>query len=329
MEVRTIGSLEVSVAGLGCNAFGMRVDEGAAREVVQAALEVGVTHFDTADVYGEGRSEEILGRALGTVRDRVVISTKFGAASPPTGENRGSAAWARQACEASLRRLETDYIDLYTLHWPDRETPIAETLGALADLRREGKIREIGSSNFGAGLLREAAAAAERAGTAAFSVTQGSYSLLDRRAETEIIPCCAELGLRFVPYFPLALGLLTGKYRRDEPAGEGRLANPDTSAAFPDLLTDEAFDTVEALEAYADSRGHKLTELALAWLASQPVVASVISGATSAAQARANAAATTAWRLTPEEVEEVDAMTSPEKPFVGFVPPAHQETGVR
>jgi aryl-alcohol dehydrogenase-like predicted oxidoreductase len=306
MATRKIGTLDVSLAGLGCNNFGMRIDEDVSRAVVATALEVGVNHFDTADVYGGSKSEEFLGRALGPRRDDAVITTKFGGTAPE-GVNRGSAEWVAKACDASLERLGTDRIDLYLLHSPDRETPISETLEALGKLVAAGKVREIGCSNFTSAMLDEADATAKELGVPSFVNVQNEYSLVNRTVEAEVLPACDRLGISLVPYFPLASGVLTGKYKQGEPPPEGtRLA------AFGDrarsMMSDERMATAEKLATYAHAHGHTLHELALSWLATCPEVASVIAGATSPEQVRSNAAATTAWVLTPAERAEVDAI---------------------
>ncbi|MGD0993772.1 MAG: aldo/keto reductase [Gemmatimonadales bacterium] len=303
MDARRIGSLEVSVVGLGCNNFGGRLDLAATKAVVNAALDAGITFLDTADVYGGTKSEEFLGRILAGRRDRVTIATKFGMALDD--ERKGAKpAYVKRACEDSLRRLKTDRIDLYYLHRPDPETPIADTLGALDDLVRGGKVREIGCSLFTAAQLREARAAA---GTGArFAAVQNEYSLLVREPEREVLAECGRLGLAFVPYYPLASGLLTGKYRRGQPAPKGtRLAiNPGWNERF---LTDPNVARAESLAAFAESRGHTLLELAFSWLLRHRVVASVIAGATSPEQVRANVAAGS-WKLTGEDVARVDAI---------------------
>jgi aryl-alcohol dehydrogenase-like predicted oxidoreductase len=306
LETRKIGALDVTLAGLGCNNFGMRIDEDASRAVVAAALEAGVNHFDTADVYGGSKSEEFLGRALGPRRDDAVITTKFGGTAPE-GVKRGSAEWVATACDASLERLGTDRIDLYLLHTPDAETPISETLEALGKLVAAGKVREIGCSNFTSAMLDDADATAKELGVPSFVNVQNEYSLVNRKVEAEVLPACDRLGISLVPYFPLASGVLTGKYKQGEPPPEGtRLA------AFGDrarsMMSDERMATAEKLATYAQAHGHTLHELALSWLATCPEVASVIAGATSPEQVRSNAAATTAWVLTPAERAEVDAI---------------------
>ena len=305
METRRIGSLEASVVGLGCNNFGKRMDAAATNAVVEAALSEGIDHFDTADLYSDGRSEELLGRALGSRRKSVIVATKFG--HPNSVFGRGARPeHVRRALEGSLRRLGTDYVDLYWLHKPDPETPIADTLGALDDLVREGKVREIGCSNFDVARLREAEQAA-RPGGARFVTLQNEYSLLHREPEDGVLDECERLGLAFVPYFPLASGLLTGKYRKGQPLPTGTRITPGGS--YGSLLTDRNLDVVEELVRFAESRGHTILDLAVAWLLAHRVVASVIAGATKPEQLRANAAAAR-WRLTDAERAEVDAITA-------------------
>ena len=281
--------LGVSAVGLGCNNFGRRLDGAGTRAVIDAALDAGVTFLDTANSYGgDGASERLIGQALEGRRDRFVLATKFGMEMSGDGaEPRGSRAYARRALEASLQRLRTDRVDLLYYHEPDGVTPLAETLGALGELADEGKLRAFGVSNLDAAQLREAAAV----GDPRLAALQNEYSLLERAAERELLPLCREHGIGFVPYFPLARGLLTGKFRRGEAAPAGtRLADR------PELLTDAAFDRIEALEGFAAERGHTLLELAIGALASQPGVASVIAGAMSPEQVAANAAAG-AWEL--------------------------------
>ena len=306
MEMRSVGSLEVSVAGLGCNNFGMRIDEDASKQVVDAALDAGVNHFDTADIYGKGKSEEFLGRALGSRRDEAVITSKVGMQAPE-GEHGGSESYVTRHCEESLARLGTDRIDLYLLHQPDPETPITETLSAFAKLVADGKVLEIGCSNFRGEQLEEAERVADELGVPRFLNAQNEYSLLNRSVEADVLPVCERLDISFMPYFPLASGMLTGKYRRNEEHPEGsRLAAWGQRAGM--FASDEKFDIVERLTEYAEAHGHTLAELALSWLAGTPAVGSVIAGATSAEQVRANAAATTAWALTDAERAEVDAL---------------------
>jgi len=299
-----VGGPDVSVVGLGCNNFGSRVDERGTRAVVDAALETGVTLFDTADVYGNrGGSEELLGKALEGRRDRVVLATKFGhEMSDDAPPNRGSRDYVHSAIEASLKRLRTDVVDLYQYHRPDGVTPIEETLGAMSELVDEGKVRFIGSSNFDAAQVTEADELARSHSWQRFVSAQNEYSLLERSAEDELLPVCERLGVGVLPYFPLASGLLTGKYRRGEPAPAGtRLA------MRPERLTAEAFDELEALEAFAAERGHTLLELAFAGLLAQPAVSSVIAGATKPEQVRANAAAGE-WELDERDVHALRAL---------------------
>jgi aryl-alcohol dehydrogenase-like predicted oxidoreductase len=302
MDTRKLGSLDVSTVGLGCNNFGMRIDEERSTAVVHAALDAGVTLFDTADIYGGTLSEEFLGRALGARRDEVVVATKFGAmegAHPDV---------VRKACDASLARLGTDRIDLYQLHRPDDEVPIDDTLGAMAELVAVGKVREIGCSNFD-GLRTDAAAEAAAAKDLPLFVSlQNQLSLLDRRQQDDTIASCERHGLGILPYFPLASGMLTGKFQRGAPPPEGtRLSQlPEDRAAR--VFDDRAFDVVERLSAFAAERDRTLLELAMSWLACLPHMASVIAGATSADQVRANAVGA-AWPLTAEEMAEVDVLS--------------------
>jgi aryl-alcohol dehydrogenase-like predicted oxidoreductase len=302
LEVRRIGSLEVSVVGLGCNNFGWRIDDSAAREVVNGALDAGIDFFDTADIYGEGRSEEFVGRALGGRRREVVVATKFGM---KMDERRRGARpdYLVRAVEDSLRRLNTDYIDLYQLHQPDPETPIADTLGALDGLVRAGKVREIGCSNFSAPQLRQAAAALPD-GRARFVSVQNHYSLFHREPEAEVLPECVRLGMAFIPYFPLENGLLTGKYLPGNPPPAGTRAE----AGFgPKVFSEENLRWVDHLRQYAERNSHTMVELAISWLAAQPAVASVIAGARTPEHARANATAAS-WRLTRADLDEIEAM---------------------
>jgi aryl-alcohol dehydrogenase-like predicted oxidoreductase len=304
METRRIGSLNVSVIGLGCNNFGRRLDADRTAAVVRTALDAGITFFDTADIYGETKSEEFLGRALGKGRRDVVVATKFGM---PVDEHRRGAKpeYIRRAVEDSLRRLGTDRIDLYQIHQPDPETPISDTLGALNELVRAGKVREIGCSNFSADQLR-AAENAVRTGSARFVSVQNEYNLLHREPEDDVIPECLRAGIAFIPYFPLASGLLTGKYRRGRPAPEGsRLQSRFETEPF----TDERLALVESLLQYATSRGRTLLELAVSWLVMRPAVASAIIGATSSEQVKSNVAAG-GWRLTEGELADIDAILS-------------------
>jgi aryl-alcohol dehydrogenase-like predicted oxidoreductase len=300
MELRGIGSLEVSAVGLGCNNFGWRVGPEESAATVDGAIETGINFFDTADIYGEGRSEEFLGRALGARRRKVIVATKFGI-KMGEGKEGAKPAYVKRAVEDSLRRLGTDYIDLYQIHRPDPETPIADTLAALDELVRAGKVREISCSNFSAEQLREAAAAV-RSGAARFVSVQNEYSLLKRDPEAEVLPDCVRLGIAFIPYFPLVNGLLTGKYRVGQAAPEGSRAHVGFG---PKVFTEQNLALAERLTEFAEARGHSLLELAVSWLACQPAVASVIAGAKSGAQVKANAAAAS-WKLDSGEMAEVD-----------------------
>jgi aryl-alcohol dehydrogenase-like predicted oxidoreductase len=302
MQKRRIGSLEVSAVGLGCNNFGSRMDAASAAKVMHAAMDAGIDFLDTADIYGEGLSEEYIGRTLGSLRNEVVLATKFGSSrgAIPGGTR---PADVRHAAEASLRRLRTDRIDLYQLHRPNPDVPIADTLAALDELVRAGKVREIGCSNFTVPQLQEAAAAV-REGAARFVSVQNHWSLLHRDPEVDVLPECERTGLAFIPYFPLESGLLTGKYRRGRPAPAGsRIARGYGS----DRLTDENLARVEGLIAFAGDHGHTILELAVSWLLARGSVASVIAGATRPEQVRANAAAT-GWRLSTAEMKETDAI---------------------
>ncbi|MGH9082778.1 MAG: aldo/keto reductase [Acidimicrobiales bacterium] len=292
MEQRTIGrsGLQVSVLGLGCNNFGKRLDERASRQVVSASLDAGISFFDTADCYGQGASERILGAALRGVRDEVVVATKF---SSPMGDgpyrSGASRKYVMMACEASLRRLGTDYIDLYYQHWPDPATPVTETLDVLDDLVRAGKVRYVACSNFAGWQVARAAHVAAERGRSRFVACQAEWSLLRRQVEAELVPACAAYEVGVVPYFPLASGLLTGKYARGEPFPEGtRLAS---SPQFAREATEEAFDAIDRLVAAAASIGRTLLEVAVGWLLHRPEVPSVLTGATTPDQVRANAAA--------------------------------------
>ena len=308
MTTRSIGELEVSVAGLGCNNFGGRIDAAASQAVVDAALDAGVTHFDTADLYGGGKSEEFLGQALGSRRAEAVIATKFGMLPPPDQLSGGHPDWVARAVEDSLRRLGTDYIDLYWLHQPDPATPVGDTLAALDRLVDAGKVRELGCSNFSAAQLDEAATAAAERGVRPFVTVQNEYSLLHREPEAEVLPACRRLELSLVPYFPLASGLLTGKYAPGEPPPPGTRLARWPADRVERLLSDDQFARVERLRGFAAAHGHTLPELALSWLATNPLVASVIAGATTPEQVRANAAATGAWLLSADELAEVDTL---------------------
>jgi aryl-alcohol dehydrogenase-like predicted oxidoreductase len=298
--MRKIGELEVSEVGLGCNNFGRRVDLDGTRAVVDAALEAGVNFLDTAESYGSpaGASEDLLGQVLEGRREQVVIATKFG------WDGGGSPDYVRQAVERSLERLRTDVIDLYQYHRPDGETPIEETLGALNELVQAGKVRHIGCSNFSAEQLAEAADVAERNGYAAFVSLQNEYSLLEREIERDVLPECERRGVAVLPYFPLASGLLTGKYRRgEEPPAGTRLHGRDQVA------DNETWDRLDQLADFADERGIEPIDVAIGWLAAQPAVASVIAGATKPDQIRRNVEAG-AWKPSQDDRGQVDAIFS-------------------
>ena len=308
MQFRSLGhsGLMVSVVGVGCNAFGSRIDAEQVQRIVDAAFEQEVTLFDTADSYGGGASEELLGRALGSRREQVVVATKFG-----MGEHHaehwgahGSRRYVRRAVEASLRRLGTDYLDLYQLHRPDPVTPVEETLEAMSELVTEGKVRYIGSSNFAAWQVTEAEWTARMSGTRRFISAQNEYSLYNRLAERELVPACEAAGVGILPYFPLAYGLLTGKYRRGSAAPEGsRLALGNQASR----LEAARWDRIEALRFFAENRGISMLTLAIGGLAAQPAVASVISGITRPEQVETNARAGL-WEPTAEDLRDLDEL---------------------
>lgn len=302
---RSIGALQVSVVGLGCNNFGWRLDADATAAVVHAAIDSGINFFDTADIYGGTKSEEFLGQALGKRRNEVIVATKFGIRLDDQRPGGARPEYIRQAAEDSLHRLGTDYIDLYQIHRPDPEVPIEETLGALNELVQAGKVREIGCSNFSVDQLQAAEAAAAHSGTARFVSVQNHYSLFHREPEQGVLAECERSGLAFLPFFPLANGLLTGKYRQGQPIPEGVRIQPE--GRFSETLTEENLARVEALIRFAESRGHTILELAFSWLLAQPTVASVIAGATSPQQIQSNTAAAN-WHLTPEELAEIDTI---------------------
>ncbi len=318
MESRTLGAspLAVSVVGLGCNNLGrpgtLTLDQAGADAVVHAALDAGVTFFDTADVYGAeyGLSETRLGAALAGRRDEAVIATKFGhdgIASPLADAGpRGGRAYIRAAVEGSLSRLGIETIDLYQLHTPDPTTPIAETLEALDELVREGKVREIGNSNFDSTQLDEADAAATRLGTARFVSAQNHYNLLAREAEADVIPAAERLGLGFLPFFPLANGLFTGKFSRSEMPADTRIGRQR-----PEVHEKAPWDAIEALETFAAARGVGILEATFGWFLARAALSSVIAGATKPEQIRANAAAGNGWRPTPADLAEIDGFFAP------------------
>jgi aryl-alcohol dehydrogenase-like predicted oxidoreductase len=310
MSYRRLGKsgLAVSVVGLGCNNFGRKLDADGSRAVVDAALDVGMNLFDTADIYGipHGSSEELLGAALKGRRGDIVLATKFG--MDMAGMNgadhgaRGSRSYIIRAVEASLRRLDTDYIDLYQMHTPDPATPIDETLSTLDDLVHAGKVRYVGNSNFAGWQIADADWTSRTAGVTPFISAQNQYSLLHRDVEIEVVPACQHLGLGLLPFFPLDSGLLSGKYRRAEKPAEGTRLSLER---YQRWLDGADWDTIEALSAYAAERGRSLLDVAIAGLAARPAVTSVIAGATTPDQVRANAAAGR-WQLSPEDKSALD-----------------------
>ncbi|SCE99677.1 Predicted oxidoreductase [Micromonospora chaiyaphumensis] len=313
MTYRRLGDsgLVVSVVGIGCNNFGRKLDLDGTRAVVDAALDAGINFFDTADIYGEpqGGSEELLGQALKGRRDDVVVATKFGmdmhGLNGPDHGARGARRYIARAVEASLRRLDTDHIDLYQMHEPDPGTPIDETLAALDDLVTAGKVRYLGNSNFAGWQIADADWTASSQGRARFISAQNHYSLVERSVEAEVIPACERFGLGMLPFFPLANGLLTGKYKRNEkpPAGS-RLSG---GGRYAERLAAADWDTIEAIEAYAAERGISMLQVAIGGLAARPAVTSVIAGATTPEQVRANAEAGT-WQPTDEDLDVLDAL---------------------
>ena len=312
MKQRSLGKsgLQVSLIGLGCNNFGGRIDLEASRKVVHKALDLGITLFDTADTYGErGGSETILGKVLGDRRKDIVLATKFGMAMDDVGVLKGaSRRYMLSEVEASLRRLKTDWIDLYQLHTPDVLTPIEETLRTFEELIRQGKVRYIGCSNLPAWQVVESLWTARHLGVNAFVSCQDEYSLLVRDPERELLPAMEAYGLGLLPYFPLASGFLSGKYRRNKPMPEGaRLTN--TQRLADRYLKDANWQIVEHLEEFCAKRGHSLLELAFSWLVARPTVSSVIAGATRPEQVEQNVKAAD-WMLTPDDMAEIDRLTS-------------------
>jgi aryl-alcohol dehydrogenase-like predicted oxidoreductase len=310
MKLRNLGNsgLKVSAVGLGCNNLGGRLDREGSQKLIPAAIDLGITLFDTADSYPVGRpgvSEELLGEALGARRSQVVIATKF-ANVMGSGEmmRGGSRRWIMTAVEGSLRRLKTDWIDLYQMHFPDPHTPIEETLRALDDVVRAGKVRYIGCSNFAGWQIATARAVSRELGINAFASDQDEYSILVREVEREIIPAARANGMGFLPYFPLASGLLTGKYQRNAPMPEG--ARITAAKIFQDnYLTEENWQIVERLDDFCQTRGKKLLDLAVSWLLANPTVSSVIAGATKAEQLAANVKAAE-WQLSADEMAQID-----------------------
>jgi aryl-alcohol dehydrogenase-like predicted oxidoreductase len=312
LEKRRIGSLEVTVVGIGCDNFGGRIDEARTHEVVDAALEAGVNFFDTADDYPvippglSTKSEEFMGRALKGHRDEIVLATKFGLEYDAEHLGGGKPEYVRRSIEGSLRRLDTDYIDLYQFHQPDPETPIADTLGALAELVDAGKVIEIGCSNFSVAQMREASAAVQ-SGKARFVSVQNEYSLLNRKAELDVLPECEATGFAFLPYFPLYNGLLAGGYRRGAPWPEDSRFLDASEERKASVFSEHNLGIIESLATYAEARGHTLLDLTFARLLANPSLASVIAGAVTAAQVHANAA-TASWKLSATEIAEIDAL---------------------
>jgi aryl-alcohol dehydrogenase-like predicted oxidoreductase len=312
MSYRRLGAsgLVVSVVGIGCNNFGRKLDGDGTREVVDAAIDAGITLFDTADIYGtpHGASEQLLGAALKGRRDEVVLATKFGMNMEGLNGNdfgaRGSRRYIVRAVEASLRRLETDYIDLYQMHEADPATPIEETLSALDDLVRSGKVRYLGNSNFAGWQIADADWTARAGSLTPFISAQNRYSLLQRQVEAEVVPACEQFGLGLLPFFPLDSGLLSGKYRRGEKPAHGTRLSLDRYQGFLDAAD---WDVIEALTAFGAERGHSLLEVAIAGLAARPAVTSVIAGATTAEQVRANAQAG-GWQLGADDLATLEAI---------------------
>ena len=312
MQKRKLGpsGIEVSLVGLGANNFGGRTDLEASRLVIHRALDLGITLIDTADIYGnKGGSEEILGKVLGPRRKDIVLATKFGLAMDDAGKLRGaSRRYIVQALEASLRRLKTDWIDLYQLHRPDAQTPIEETLRALDELVKAGKVRAIGCSNLSAAQLEEAMTVARRHGLTSFVTAQDEYSLLERELEKDRLPIMRKHGMSLLPYFPLASGLLTGKYKHKAPLPAGtRLARSPPRHA-DEFLNERNWRIVDALDAFVAPRGHTLLELAMSWLASRPYIPSIIAGATRPEQVEQNIAAV-GWPLSAPDLAEIDRIT--------------------
>jgi len=303
METRRIGGesgFDITIVGLGCNAFGRRIDQDAATKVINGALDAGITFFDTAEGYGNGLSEVYIGNALKGRRDQVTLATKVGYNMLHVkGKGKGSPENIRVAIDLSLENLQTDYVELYQLHRPDPSTPIEDTLGTFNDLRNEGKIRLFGCSNYSAAQMAEAVAAADAAGYQGFVTAQNRWSVLNRDIEKDLTSVCTTNNVGVLPFYPLEMGLLTGKYRRGEGAPAGTRLDGDARLSSAD------FDQLEALENFATSRGHDLLTLSVSWLASQKVTVSVIAGATRYEQMAQNAAAAS-WKMTEQELAEID-----------------------
>jgi aryl-alcohol dehydrogenase-like predicted oxidoreductase len=312
MKRRKVGksSLEASVVGLGCNNFGLRIELAAARKVIDKALDLGITLFDTADIYGKrGGSESMLGQVLGDRRKDIVLATKFGGAMDEAGTLKGaSREYIMRAAEASLKRLQTDWIDLYQLHFPDPRTPMEETLRALEDLVKQGKVRYIGCSNLPAWQVVDAQWIAKYFKLTGFICSQNEYSLLVRDADRELIPALQAFGLGLLPYFPLASGLLTGKYKRNTPAPADTRFTALKGLADR-YLTESNWQIVERLEKFCAERKRSMLDLAFSWLLARPTVSSVIAGATKPEQVEQNAKAAD-WELSPEELAEIDRLTA-------------------
>lgn len=313
MTYRSLGQsgLRVSSVGIGCNAFSRRADQESVNAIVAAALDTGVTLFDTADIYGvePGASERFLGEAIRGHREELVVATKFGmdmgGANGPDWGARGSRRYVRLAVESSLRRLGTDWVDLYQMHAPDPQTPVGDTLAALHELVVEGKVRYVGSSNFAAWQVLDADWVAQTSGYERFVSAQNKYSLLDRDAEQELAPACERVGVGILPFFPLEFGLLTGKYARSSAPPAGSRLEHESSR-----LQQAQWDRIEAIDAFARARGRSMLDVAIGGLAAQPCVSSVIAGVTSAEQVRANAAAGL-WQPSADDLAELDAATAP------------------
>lgn len=311
MRTRKIGTLDVTVIGLGCSNFGRELDADGTRQAIHTALDHGINFFDTADVYGlvNGSSETLMGPVLKPRRDQVIIATKFGRVFDETRPGGGRPEYVKAAAEDSLRRLQTDYLDLMQMHIPDPETPVEETLGALGELVAAGKVREIGGSNFDAGQLRAMAAAADRAGQPRFVSTQGDYSLLHHHGPAPLLAECARIGASFLPYRPLYDGLLTGKYLSGAPALSGTRFERKDQEYRAAVFSDRNMTMVAGLGRFAEERGHTLLELAVSWLLANPVIPSVIAGVSSARQIPANVAAA-GWVLAPGELAEIEEITA-------------------
>ncbi|MBM46935.1 MAG: aldo/keto reductase [Acidimicrobiaceae bacterium] len=308
MELRRIGELEVSEVGLGCNNFGTRVDQDTTNEIFAACLDTGINFFDTADVYGSGASEEMLGHAIKGHRDQVVVATKFGLRDMDPGLTGGSAEWVRRSIDRSLRRLDTDWIDLFQIHTPDHQVHERETLEALNELVVAGKVREIGCSNYDAERLDSAADISQREALASYRTVQNRYSLLYREPESEVFDVCREQAMGFLPFFPLESGLLTGKVAADGPRPGTRLAEwPEDRLKL--FMTDRNLAAVERLTHWVSNRDRSLLDLAFSWLLSKPEIPSVIAGATSGAQVLANSQAC-GWRISAVEMDEIDDLLS-------------------